>query len=117
MSRQPFSWQSSALQTALDDGTDEINGYLMHRFTLPLADPPKILVVKNIDIALYKLFRGERDSVEYRAYEQAVRYLNLLAEGRINLMANTEARDDGSGGVSAEAPPRLFTEDTLKGFS
>ncbi|QMT39994.1 gp436 family protein [Neisseria shayeganii] len=76
----------AAAQTALDDATAEIDGYL-NRYTRPFAEVPRILTVYCCDIARYRLATGMRqltNDVQSR-YEAATGYLKMVAKGQAGL--------------------------------
>ena len=105
---------------ALADADDEINGYLASRYALPLASAPKILTLHACDIARYRLYKDRpTDSVRSR-YEDAVKYLRAVGEGKLSL-----GLDQGGAEVTTEtgivdyslgADERVFTRDTLADY-
>jgi len=73
----------SVAQKALDDASDEIDGYLGGRYTLPLASPPFALRVHCLTIAHYRLLGSAADEVTREAYKSAVAWLTAVAKGDI----------------------------------
>ena len=77
---------NSVLNRALATASDEIDGFLVGRYTLPLDNPPALLNVYCCDIARYRLMTTSADERAKNAYDQAVAYLRDVAAGKINLM-------------------------------
>lgn len=73
------------LDRALSDASAEIDGYLVGRMALPLANPPEILRVHCCTIALYRLLGSGVDEATAEAYKLALAYLGKVADGRITL--------------------------------
>lgn len=61
----------------------EIDSYLLVRYQLPLAVTPARVKALSMDLAIYKLFQRRSVSNEARrtAYEDAVKFLQLVAKG------------------------------------
>lgn len=75
------------LKRGLSTATDEINGYIAGRYTLPLPKLPPILKGICCDIARYRLTGTERtcsDEIRER-YRDAIRYLEGVASGKVSL--------------------------------
>lgn len=118
-----------ALAQALADASDEIDGYLESRFSLPLGDPPAVLARLSCDIAMYRLqaLRPLHDLAEARKrYEDAVALLMRVADGTLTLGLSPDNHEPPeavdavvteAGGDSTSAQPgRIFSRGALKGF-
>lgn len=109
---------------ALDDASRAIDGYLTHKYALPLASAPAVLRRHCIDIAVYYLAGSHSrltEDIETR-HSSAIRYLEQLAAGKVGL-GISEPSDgvvdgaDGSEDVMFDAPAdRLMTRDRLQGM-
>lgn len=77
----------TVLSGALADAGVEIDGYIGGRYSLPLAQPPKILTGYACDIARYRLCgSGTRLTEDVRdRYRDAVKFLELAANGKVTL--------------------------------
>jgi phage gp36-like protein len=73
------------IDAALTDATDEANGYLRGRYTLPLESPPAQLKRWVMQIARYLLNRYDPPKVVVEDYERCLKMLGLVSTGRINL--------------------------------
>lgn len=97
----------------------EVNSYLQRQYTLPLASIPFVLTNKVADIARYQLDSIQpRDDVRKR-YEDAVKWLQLLALGKVDLGLDQTLQPDPisiGGSPQSYAPDRIFTMETLRGF-
>lgn len=77
-------------QKALDDAEAEIDGYLVGRYSLPLAVVPNVLRVHALTLAHARLL-GERASEIDRDELKAARdFLDRVAQGKINLIAPSQ---------------------------
>ncbi|ADD28716.1 DUF1320 domain-containing protein [Meiothermus ruber] len=118
-------------QAALQDAADIIDSFVGQRYTLPLP-PVRALKRVNADIAFYLILarrgfqEGTADDVVVRDYEEALKWLRLVAEGKAQIPADDGAPippGEAAGGVvSAEAKPeikaapRVFGRDKLKNW-
>jgi phage gp36-like protein len=100
------------LNKALDDATAEINTYVASRYIVPLASTPTVVNRYCLDIARYMLDRiRSREDVRLR-YEDALKWLGMLASGKVSIGADllgtnisqTAPSLDASGARSTVAP-------------
>ncbi|MGL4619153.1 MAG: gp436 family protein, partial [Chroococcidiopsis sp.] len=71
------------LEKALDDATAEIDTYIGSRYILPLTSTPSVVNRYCLDIARYMLDRiRSREDVRLR-YEDALKWLVMLASGKV----------------------------------
>ena len=76
---------SIAIQDAIQDATEEINGYIGGRYALPLPNVPSNLERMACDIARYRLyFQQPTDEVRQR-YEDAIAFLKRVADNKAHL--------------------------------
>jgi phage gp36-like protein len=101
------------LNKALDDATAEIDTYIGSRYILPLNSTPSVVNRYCLDIARYMLDRiRSREDVRLR-YEDALKWLGMLASGKVSIGADllgasisqTAPSLDASGARSTVAPP------------
>ena len=112
--------QGPALTRSLEDASDEIDGYLQSRYTLPLDPAPRILRILSSNIAMYRLLvlrpLGDIEDARKR-YEDAIKFLTRVAAGEVSLGLSEDAQVAAeSGGPQVAGPARTFSRDTLKGF-
>lgn len=111
----------AALARALEDASDEIDGYLEGRYRLPLQSPPRSLRILACNIAMYRLLTLRQIDVmedQRERYKDAVKYLQAVADGKINLgLAKSGETVTPAGGPTLVAgPERTFSRDRMKGF-
>ncbi|SLN47707.1 hypothetical protein PSA7680_02451 [Pseudoruegeria aquimaris] len=111
----------AALDRALEDASDEIDGYLEGRYRLPLQSPPRSLRILACNIAMYRLLSLRQIDVmedQRQRYEDAIKYLRAVANGDINLGLNQAGQtvDPAGGPTLVAGPERTFSRDRLKGF-
>lgn len=108
---------AAVLGRALDDADAEIDGYLAGRYALPLTTVPKILVGYACDIARYRLYDDRATEHVAKRYDDAVRYLRMVAEGKVGLgLSSASEAAAPAGGPAISAPARVFSHDTLKDY-
>lgn len=96
-------------QLALDDAEAEIDGYLVGRYTLPLASPPAALRVHAVTIAHYRLLGSAVDDATAADYRATVAYLTKVAAGTIALIAPADAPPAaGAGAVLFEPGSKVM---------
>lgn len=79
---------STSFALHLTIASEEIDGYLLGRYQLPLATPPTIFKKYAVDLAIYNCALGSdvrTDEMRVRR-EDAILYLRGVAEGRIKLI-------------------------------
>jgi phage gp36-like protein len=76
---------STAVQDALQDATEEINGYIGGRYPLPLPNVPSNLERMACDIARYRLYFQQPTEEVRKRYEDAVSFLKLVATNKTHL--------------------------------
>lgn len=104
-----------ALAAALADATSEIDGYLAGVYTLPLTTVPPLLPLFCCDIAMYRGAKGASVTDECRRrFEDAIRYLSKVAEGKIRLFSSDPSAPEGGSGASFVAGERIFTRARMK---
>lgn len=97
----------AVLTYALRAASDEIDGYIAGRYTLPLSVCPPILTGIACDIARYRLTGTERqcsDEIRDR-YRDGIRYLEKVAKGDVSLGAGVS----GGAAVASSSVGVLFT--------
>jgi phage gp36-like protein len=108
------------LERALLGARAVIDGYLQARYPLPLAQVPEVLREYACDIAMYRLqtLRPADDIQDARSrYKDAIRYLEQVSSGTLQLGLSAEARPARQdGGPEVVAPARRFTREQMKGF-
>jgi phage gp36-like protein len=108
------------IDVAVADADGLIDGYLVRgKYSVPLAPVPRVVSGWSRDIARYTLHKDriadERSDPIARAYRDALKLLQLVAEGRFSL-----GIDDPKAPVSDSpqyaAEPAVFTRQNLADF-
>lgn len=115
------SIRAEALDRALEDASDEIDGYLEGRYRLPLQDPPRGLRIIACNIAMYRLLTLRQIDVmedQRKRYEDAIKFLRAVSTGDINLgLTPADQTVQPAGGPAMrEGPARTFSRDRLRGY-
>jgi phage gp36-like protein len=87
----------AVIDQAIADADAEIDSYLGVRYQVPLATTPESVTNVSITIAWYRLALG-RDSVSEairKAYEDAIKWLEGVAAGRISIGADPAPSEAG----------------------
>lgn len=101
--------RSAVLGAKLADADAEIDGYLIGRYSLPLAAWPAILKVHACSIAWYRLLGAVADESARQDYQDAVGYLARVADGRISIVAPADVpASAGAGAVLFDAGSKVF---------
>lgn len=108
------------LQAALDDATAEIDSYISKRVSLPMENPPRMLLVACRDLAMFRLYAnvGRITDAQTNLRDASIQYLKAVSRGDLAMGDETPGDEVQSspGVVIAEGPPRVMTRDSLKGF-
>lgn len=114
----------AVIQQALDDAGSIMDGYLAS-VAVEYRPGARVLVPYAVDIALYRLAlrRPGRTFESIKAgYDEAIRFLNRVAEGKLlgggqgGGDAPATGADAGGNSVMADGPEPLMTRDTLRGL-
>lgn len=99
----------TVLGQALADADAEINAYLVSRYTLPLASVPPVLVKFAADVARYQLYDTRATEQVKARYDDAIKFLKLLASGAVSLGADADDQPVAvAGGASISSGGRDF---------
>ena len=114
------------IDMAIGDADAEIDGYLDQTLTNVPFDPvPRVLNKFSKDIAIYNLYsrigidEGEAEKNYLNRYNAAVKFLTLVAEGKVNIGTGEDGDDPASAaatGFAARSNPRLFSRNSMKGM-
>ena len=95
----------------------EADAYIAPRYAVLLADDiPAGVKVYVLDIARYRIFGGDEDSVEARKYRAAMVYFRDVAAGKIDLDVPRSADGGGRPVAAVLAPTRRFDDAGLVGY-
>jgi len=109
---------AAVAQRALDDASAEIDGYLSVRYAVPVSPAPALLVTLCCDIARYRLHQPVAAEGIRSAYQDAVRSLRDIADGRAALAGAALPTASTLGGpVRSDAPARELSRDALRDFT
>ncbi|MCE8004226.1 gp436 family protein [Billgrantia ethanolica] len=106
---------TAAAERALEDATAEIDGYLASRYRLPVTGAAPLLSLLCTDIARFRLQKGVSTEQARERYEDAVRKLERIADGRINL-PQQEPPPAAGAPQSVKAQGGTFNDETLRGY-
>lgn len=112
------------IDEAIADADGEIDGYLAKRYAVPLSPVPKVINKFSKDIAVYNLFsrmgidEGTGEKTYLNRYNAAVKFLTLVAEGKVSIGADADGDPSSAAaiGFSAKSNPRLFTRGQMRGM-
>ncbi len=110
------------IMDAVAEADSTIDGFLAKRgYPLPLAPVPRLVAGWSRSIARYLLHKSrislESNDPIVRDYRDALKLLQLTAEGRFSLGADDAvATGGGSTDVRFDAAPQVFGRQELRGF-
>lgn len=112
------------IEAAIADADGEIDGYLAKRYNVPLSIIPKVINKFSKDIALYNLFsrmgigKDSDEEIYLTRYNAAVKFLTLVAEGKISLGCEADGDPMGAAaaGFTVQSSPRLFRRSSMRGL-
>lgn len=108
---------AAVLSAAIADADQEIDAYLATRYRLPLDPVPGRITALSCDIAFYRLHAAAAPDDVRKRYEDALRVLRDLADGRAALdQGGLQPETSGGGSADYAGPPRVFDRRTLEGF-
>jgi phage gp36-like protein len=108
---------TAVTDTALETADVEIDGYLGARYPLPLATVPPVIAKQAVDIAIYNLYARRMGPPEHwqKRYENVIRFLERVADGRISLGAG-DPEPPAADEAMVSSAERIFTRTNLSSF-
>ncbi len=105
------------INRAIDDATNEINGYLAKHYKLPMSPVPPVLVRFTCDIARFRLYLNRADMPEIvsKSYSDALAYFVNISKGIVALEAEGVAPKEEAT-ILTHFAPRLTGRDKMGGF-
>lgn len=94
------------IAAAIVDADAEIDGYLNKRYPTPLVIAPAMIEKLSKDIAVYNLMsrsgidESEAESNYLTRYKSGIRYLLLVAEGKVDIGVSTNSNSSPTGSSS-----------------
>lgn len=111
------------IESAIEDADAEIDGYLAKRYAVPISPAPRVLNKFSKDIAIYNLYsrlgidEGTEEKNYLNRYNAAVKFLALVAEGKVSIGAETEDPASAAAtGFSVKSNPRIFSRGSMRGM-
>lgn len=105
----------AAVTEAIDDANSMINSYLAGRYNLPLATVPPVLLKVCRDLVRYSLDVDPTDII-IRRRDDAVKYLESLANGRATLGVAQDEEPVGGDTAEMVSSPLRWDRERSKGF-
>ncbi|MDT8428495.1 MAG: DUF1320 domain-containing protein [Pseudomonadales bacterium] len=88
---------AQAVQTACEDASGEIDGYVSAGgYTTPLIPVPRIIVSIAADIARYRLYDDHAIDQVTKRYDDTIRFLARVADGQVQLGVKEPSSTAGS---------------------
>lgn len=109
------------INQAIEDADGEIDGYLASRYPTPIPKVPKVINKYSKDIALYNLFsragidESERESNYLTRYKAAIKFLELVAKGTVNI-GTENIQTQANTGFNVQGSKRLFSRNSMRGM-
>ncbi len=108
------------IEDAMADAKSVIDGFLARRGYLPLNPVPPIVTTWARAILRYMLHKDRigdsKDDPIVRDYNDAMRLLQLTADGKFSLGADDTSAPAGTGSPDWSSPERQFTRETMRDF-
>lgn len=102
---------------ALTDAGEVIDGYLAAKYVLPLATVPGVIADLCQTIAIWKLHITQPDEKIARDYQDALKSLRDIADGRMRVpVAGLDPQLTSGSGAQIVDRDRPFTADNMTGF-
>lgn len=107
----------TAVQTALGDATELVNGYVAARYRVPLHPVPDMVRRWCCDIARFYLHKVAVPDAVKAGHDTALQGLREVARGVVQLQsAGLETTGATGGETVLSVGGRTFTNDSMKGF-
>lgn len=84
---------AASINEALQDATEEINGYIGGRYPLPLPNVPSNLNRMACDIARYRLYYQQPTEEVRNRYKDAIKFLERVQDEKAHLQIQTATNE------------------------
>lgn len=115
---------------AVTDACAEIDGYLAKRYSVPFTRTPKVLNKLAKDIAAYNMVarhgidESSNEKTFLNRYNAAIKFLVMVAEGKVSVGPDDEGNGADDGGVNSgaadgfrmQSADRIFTRNSMRGW-
>lgn len=103
---------------AIADASAQIDAYLAGRYSLPIAHVPAVLVRVAADLVRYQLYGDQCPEPIRQRQQDALKFLDAIASGKVQLGLSTTGDAVPTGGDVAEFSSGgvLWARDSSKGF-
>lgn len=107
---------TQVLEAAIDNAGKLIDGYLVGRYSLPLATPVPALQMHCCGLARYLLMQSAPDERAKNDYAAAMKFLAGIASGAFALLAPSQAQAPaGLGPVAFNTGQKVFGREEADG--
>jgi len=107
------------IDEAISTAQGEVDGYLQERYDVPLSPVPPLITGACVDVALYHLYSRRMETlpeIRSKRYDNAVRLLLRIADGKLSLGIAVPPEETNSGKVLVTASTRIFPDTELDKF-
>lgn len=108
---------AEAVRLALEQADAEIDGYIINRYKLPMAQVPPTIVDLASTLAIWRLHSFDPSDKLKADYKAAQTKLREIASGVYSLpIEGVDAPTTGGSGARVTDRPRPFSDATMKGW-
>jgi len=104
---------------AIADADATIDAHCQGRYSVPLSPVPAMIRAVSVDMTIYNLLSRKNEEVPKSRDDRnrnAIRFLERVADGKIQLGASTPAQANTEHSVNIESGTRIFTRDKMSGY-
>lgn len=111
------------VEDAISDADSEVDGYLSKRYPTPLSVVPGVINKISKDIAIYNIASrsgmksDERENNYYVRYKNAIKYLENLAKGIVNLPDSNSSEEQSETKTSMHSDFQIRSSEKIFGRS
>jgi phage gp36-like protein len=107
------------IDAAIGDAQGEVDGWLQERYDVPLDPVPALIKRACIDVAIPNLYSRKVETlpdVRVKRYDNAIKLLARIADGKLSLGIAVQPEETNSGKVLVTASTRIFPDTELDKF-
>jgi phage gp36-like protein len=110
---------NAVIARAISDADAEIDSYCANRYSTPFSTVPDMIRKISVDMAIYHLFSRRAlavPDVRQKRYDNAVRFMRDVSNGRISLGTDALSPTNTDNSVGMNSNTRVFTRSKLRPF-
>lgn len=112
---------TGVIEAVCESAQAEVDGYLRVHYQVPMAEPPRLVQLLALEVAIFRLFSRRVAALEVpeaivERYKGARRQLEAIRKGELDLGEDPPPAASTAAVATTQGGERLFTDTTMEDF-